>query len=318
VGKSKEVLIEWDFAIPLYNNRFLILDSLKVFGIPFGVIALIIGWSAFRMKSNGSTISMYGFQYAMIMVGLLIALTMLLLWILYNNRFDTHFIIDNYAIRMALNPGNRKKARWISNLLIILGIFANKPGTVGTGLIAQSSESSEISWEDIFAVKYWDKLHAISLRNSWRQIGVLYCPKEQYEKIKMIIAEQLNPKLEKRHTDMKSIIQERWWRVLMLLPLLVSVFFLTAIYEYQWDNKTVLFLISSWILLTILVPGWLRKLFSIIGWIGLFIAWLGMVIPVLIQGAYHYDYIRIIFFSLGILLSAFTLYICYRRNKTTR
>ncbi len=318
MGKTKEILIEWDYAIPLYCNRFLFLDSLKVFGIPFGIIAIIIGWSFYNVKARGGTVSFYGFQYALMLIGLLIALTMILLWILYNNRFDTHFQIDNYAIRMALNPGHRKRARWVSNLLIVLGIFAGKPGSVGTGLIAQSSESSEIPWEDIFAVKYWDKLHAVSLRNTWRQIGVLYCPKEQYEKIKSIIQEQVTPKLEKRRSEMKSIVQDRWWRVWMLFPALVSVFFLTAIYEYEWDNKVVLYLISSWLLLTILVPGWLRKLFALIGWVGLFIAWIGMVVPALTEGIYRYDIIRILFFSLGILISAATLYLCFQRHKTAR
>lgn len=104
----------------------------------------------------------------------------------------------------------------------------------------------------------------------------------------------------------------------MLLPAFISAFFLTAIYEYEWENKAVLFIISSWLLLTILVPGWLRKLFSLIGWIGLLIAWIGMVAPQLAEGIYRYDVVRILFFSLGVLLSATTFYLCYLKSKTIR
>ncbi|MDD4664145.1 MAG: hypothetical protein PHD83_05715 [Caldisericia bacterium] len=318
MGKTKETLIEWDYFIPLYGNRFIFLDMCKALGIPVGFIVVLIGMSCWNLYKNGSTISFYGFQYALILVGILAFFTMLLLWILYQNRFDTHFIVDNYAARMALNPGHRKRARGVSILLIILGAFAKKPGMVGTGLIAQSSESAEIPWTDVFYVKYWDKLHAISLRNSWRQIGVLYCPKEQYEEICRLVREQVVPHESKRSNEMKAIKKDRWWRVFMILPAMVSVFFLTAIYEYAWDNKVILYIIGCWLLLTILVPGWLRRLFAIIGWFGLGITWLGMIIPELADGPYSYDKIRIAFFSLGIVLSAVTLYLCFRNYKTVR
>lgn len=318
MGKTKETLIEWDYSIPLYGNRFIFLDMCKALGIPVLFIALIFGISYWHLYKNGSGISFYGFQYALILVSILVFFTMLLLWILYRNRFDTHFILDNYAARMALNPGHRKRARWVSILLIILGVFAKKPGAVGTGLLTQSSESAEIPWTDVFSVKYWDKLHAISLRNSWRQIGVLFCPKEHYEEIRRIVQEQVAPYESKRNNEMKAIKKDRWWRVFMILPSLVSVFFLTAIYEYAWDNKVMLYIIGCWLFLTILVPGWLRRLFAIIGWIGLGIIWLGMIIPELADGLYSYDKIRISFFSLGIVLSAVTLYLCYRNYKTVR
>lgn len=318
MGKTKETLLEWDYSIPLYGNRFIFLDMCKALGIPVLVMVIVIGLSYWNLYKSGSGISFYGLQYALILIGLLVVLTMLLLWILYQNRFDTHFVLDNYAARMALNPSHRKRARWVSILLIILGAFAKKPGMVGTGLLSQSAESAEIPWTDVFYVKYWGRLHAISLRNSWRQIGVLYCPKDQYETICQIVRDQVMPLEPKRKKEMKVIIRDRWWKVLMLLPTMVSVFFLTAIYEYAWDNKIVLYVIGGWLLLTILVPGWLRKLFAIIGWIGIGIGWIGMIGPELADGPYSYDKIRIAFFTLGIVLSALTLYLCYRKHKTVR
>lgn len=318
MGKTKETLVEWDYSIPLYGNRFIFLDMLKALGIPFGLISILIGWSAWSAKLKGSSFSFYGFQYALFFIGIIIFFTVILLWIIYQNRFDTHFIIDNYAVRMALNPGHRKRARWISTLLIILSVFAKKPGMIGTGLLAQNAESSDIPWTDIFYIKYWDRLHIISLRNSWRQIGVVYCPKDQYEEICKIVQEQFTPNINKRKNEMKSIVKDRWWRIIMLLPAFITVFFMSAIYEYAWDNKIVLYLVGSWILLTILVPGWLRKLFAIIGWTGLGSIWLVMVLTEVSGGVYSYDKIRLTFFSLGFVCGLITLYLCYRQYKTVR
>lgn len=318
MGKTKQVLIEWDYSIPLYGNRFLFLDMCKALGIPLVFLALLIIPSLWDQVQSGSSISLYGLPYALLIIAILVIFTMLLLWILYQNRFDTHYVLDNYAVRMALNPGYRKRAGWVSTLLIILAVFARKPGFIGTGLIAKSTESAEIPWSDVFYAKYWDKLHAISLRNSWRQIGVLYCPKEQYDLICQIVKDQLISQQSKRNTEMQTIIKDRWWKAAMLIPTTLSVFFLTAIYEYDWDNKTILYLIGSWLLLVILVPGWLRKLFAIIGWIGLALAWVGLVIPELADGLYSYDWIRVVFFSLGVALSAFTLFLCYQKHRTIR
>ena len=75
MGKTKETLIEWDYSIPLYGNRFLFLDMCKALGIPFIFIAVLIGSSYWNLYKNGSTISFYGFQYALIMVGILVFFT---------------------------------------------------------------------------------------------------------------------------------------------------------------------------------------------------------------------------------------------------
>jgi hypothetical protein len=299
--------LEWDLSIPLYN-RFIALDCLKAFGIPVLFIASVI-----LIASKGD-ISFDGFQYALILVGILAVLTIFLLWIIYRNKFEYHFIVDTYGVKISSQGSTRKKNITTNNLLITLGILTGKPGSVGTGMIVNSMQDESMQWNEVFKVVPFPRNHAIVLRNSWRQVAIIYCTKENYSEVLDYANKEFNERKSKRIVDMKSIKRERIFILAMIPFALITGFCMTAIYEYYFDNKIVVILLTIWMLLTIIFPGNLRKIFAIIG--SIFV--LGFLLYGLFDifsGYYNsYDNVRLIFFSLGCTGMFILNWICYRRK----
>ena len=189
---SKNPEIQWDHDIPLYN-RFIAKDTFVAFGLPTLIIAIWIGSMYLSDIRKGQSVSFDGFQYALGMVIILILGTMLLLWILYGNRFETRFIVNSKGVKLSLQAGTRKKSRIVNILLILAGMASKKPGYAGIGLISQSQETFNASWKDIFSYQPYPRIHCIVLRNSWRKLAVLHCSKENYHEVMQTIDHYMLP-----------------------------------------------------------------------------------------------------------------------------
>lgn len=306
--------LEWDFSIPLYN-RFIALDCLKAFGIPFAIIASFFGWSIYSQKEHGGTISLYGLNYTLLFIGILILLTMLLLWIIYKNRFESHFVIDSKGVGVAYQGATSKKNKGINTLLIVLGAFAKKPGAVGTGLISQSMQSMSVEWNEIFKIVAFPRSRVIVLRNNWRQIMVVYCTKENYDQALEMITQEVNQRKTDRITDLKSIKKEHLFGWILTPFILLFGFFLSAVYEYDFESKIFMFLVGGWILLTAWVPTWIKKPTAIIGLILTLIYWFWGLTVILDGYAGSDEQIRALFMSLGCIGLIIVLIFCYRRKE---
>jgi hypothetical protein len=312
--EEKNRVLAWDYSIPLYS-RFIALDCLKAFGIPFGIIACFFAFSIYSQKEHGGTISWYGLNYALIFVGILIALTMLLLWILYRNRFESHFIINKDGVGVAYRGGTSQKNKTVNTLLIVLGAFAKKPGMVGTGLISQSMQSVSVEWCDIFKVVTFPKLRTIHLRNNWRQVMVVYCTKEIYEEALEWINQEVDQRKYDRAKDRKTIRKERNFGWTMTPFVLLFGFFLSAVYEYDFDSKIFMFLVAGWVMLTIWVPTWIKKPAAIVGFIVTAIYWIWGFSVIMDSYVSMDERIRALFMSLGCIGLLGILILCFQRKE---
>jgi hypothetical protein len=312
--KEMEKSLEWDFSIPLYN-RFIALDTLKAFGIPFAIIASFFAWSIYSQKEHGGTISLYGLNYALMFIGILVLLTMLLLWIIYQNRFESHFVIDSKGVGVAYQGATSKKNKGVNTLLIVLGAFAKKPGAVGTGLISQSMQSMSVEWSEIFKVHAFPKSHAIALRNNWRQVMIVYCTKENYDQALEMVTQEVNLRKTDRVADLKSIKKEHRFGWILTPFILLFSFFLSAVYEYDFESKIFMFIVGGWVLLTAWVPTWIKKPAAIVGFILTIIYWFWGLAAILDGYSGTDERIRALFMSLGCIGLIIILIFCYRRKE---
>lgn len=312
--EDKNRVLEWDFSIPLYS-RFIALDCLKAFGIPFGIIACFFAYSIYSQKEHGGTISLYGLNYALIFIGLVIVLTMFLLWILYNNRFETHFVINKKGVGVAYQGGTSKKNKTVNTLLIVLGAFAKKPGMVGTGLISQSMQSVSVEWSEIFRVVTFPKLYTIHLRNNWRQVMIVYCTKETYEEALQWINEEIDKRKYDRTKDLKSIRKEHKFSLLLTPFVFLFGFFLSAVYEYEFESKIFMFLVAGWVMLATWVPTWIKKPAAIVGFV-LTLVYMVWGFIVIMDGYTSTDErIRALFMSLGCIGLLVILILNFKRKE---
>jgi hypothetical protein len=305
--------LEWDYSIPLYN-RFIARDSLIVFGIPFAMIAGVIVWTIFAQKQHGGTVSLYGLNYALIFLGIVIVMTMVLLWIIYKNRFEAHFVVDDKGVGVSYRGGTSKKNKGINLLLIGLGALAKKPGYMGTGLISQSMQSMSVAWREIFKVVAFPRSHVIALRNNWRQVMTVYCTKENYEQALGVISTEVNKRKSDRVKDLKSIKKAHTFSWILTPFVLLFGFFLSAAYDGTYIGFFMC-MVAGLVLLTVWVPAWIKKPAAVIGFILALIYWVWGIMA--IQDNFHCNdaMIRLIFMSLGCLGLLVLLILNFRRKE---
>jgi hypothetical protein len=310
----KKPEIQWDHHIPLYN-RFIAKDILVAFGLPTLIIALWIGSMYLSDIRKGYSVSFDGFQYALGMVIILILGTMLLLWILYGNRFETRFIINSKGVKLFLRAGTRKKSRIVSFLLIFAGMASKKPGFVGMGLMSQSQESFSARWKDIYSYQPYPGIYCIVLRNSWRKLAILHCSKENYQQVLQTIDHYMLPRSGSIKKELRLIRKERIKNLYYMPFIALFAFFMTAIYDYDFDSRAVVYLVAFWVFLGVIVDLDFKPLFSYLGYVGIILIWIIFSISFIDSSIWSYDYPRWLFFTLGSMGMILLLYLQMRRTS---
>lgn len=251
-------VIEWDFKVPLYN-RFIVLDIFKVLGIPFLIILIIIFWNEYSLRRKGYITNTSDYKYALIFLCIFLLLSIFLLWLIYRNHFESHFKIDQKEASVSYKGTTKRKNAFVNTLLIIFGISSHRPGTVGTGLISASRQTVSVNWKNVFKVVLFPRNHVVVLRNSWRQVMVLYCTNDNYEEIAKFATTKVEARCEQIKKDTTKIRKERIF-IAICTPL--AIFFgllLGGLYRYSWENPALVLLITCLMVLTIILHGKIRK-----------------------------------------------------------
>jgi hypothetical protein len=154
----------------------------------------------------------------MSIVGLWVCMLLVMI-IFLGNRMPMHFTIHKGGITCEMTS---KRSKVANRVLIILGILARKPGAVGTGVIARSQESQSFEWERVYAVKYNEKRHVITLRNRWRSLIMIFCLPENYRDVVETIKANIRqrPENQQRHKNpLSSLFLRTALTILACVPL---------------------------------------------------------------------------------------------------
>ncbi len=251
-------VIEWDFKVPLYN-RFIILDIFKVLGIPFLIILIIIFWNEYSLRRKGYITNTSDYKYALIFLCIFLLLSIFLLWLIYRNRFESHFKIDHNEVSVSYEGTTKRKNAFVKTLLIILGISSHRPGTTGMGLMSSSRQSVNVKWNNVFKVVLFPLNHVVVLRNSWRQVMVLYCTNDNYEEVAKFATTKVEARCEQIKKDTAKIKKERIFIAIIVPIAIISGLLLGSLYKYSWENQALIFILTGIMVLTIILHGKMRK-----------------------------------------------------------
>jgi len=251
-------VIEWDFKVPLYN-RFIVLDIFKVLGIPFLIILIIIFWNEYSLRRKGYITNTSDYKYALIFLCIFLLLSIFLLWLIYRNRFESHFKIDHNEVSVSYEGTTKRKNAFVKTLLIILGISSHRPGTTGMGLISSSRQSVNVKWNNVFKVVLFPLNHVVVLRNSWRQVMVLYCTNDNYEEVAKFATTKVEARCEQIKKDTAKIKKERIFIAIIVPIAIISGLLLGSLYKYSWENQALIFILTGIMVLTIILHGKMRK-----------------------------------------------------------
>lgn len=165
---------QWEISVPIFRNTVILKQLGIAIGIPFGLVALIIG-----LASGKSVYTLYGLG----LIAALLFFTWLLIIVLYGGKYETEFELDNKGALCRTQAKQAKKNLIINSLTILLGLFSGKPSAAGAGMAAQSRQEVFLKWSHITKVKYKPKSLTILLCGGWTETIALFCTAENYSQI---------------------------------------------------------------------------------------------------------------------------------------
>lgn len=169
---------EWKISVPLFKNA-LILQQLGIaIGIPFGIMALIVG------IASGKSIYLF---YALGLIAVLLLLSWLLIMAVYGGKYEAEFVLDSEGALCRTQAKQAKKNRFVNALTVILGLFSGKPTVAGVGLLAQSRQEVYLRWNGVKKVGYKPKNFTILLQGGFAESVALFCTEENYASIERIV-----------------------------------------------------------------------------------------------------------------------------------
>ena len=172
--------IQWETYVPIFKNRFILRGLGLAIGIPFGALIVLI-----LIFSNGGADS--GAQYALILIGILLGLTVIVTMLVYGGKYAPGFIIDNKGITNYTQVKHQKRNKIINGLAITLGLFSGKLAVAGAGMMADARQVVQIKWHRIQKVRYYPKQRAIMVRGGYLEKMVVFCTEDNYDDVKAVI-----------------------------------------------------------------------------------------------------------------------------------
>lgn len=179
--------INWDIDVSILTNRFILKELLKVLGIStlftVAIVLLIMLPSVLSgdMHSNSSNAS--DMKYALMLIGLLFAFTVLFIFAYYGNRYMLSYSLDSMMASTMSRTEQRSRNSKLNFLLVIVGLLMRNPGAAGTGFLANSRQDQDMKWKNVKKAIFYPGSSTITLSAGYGEKSILFCTKENYGEV---------------------------------------------------------------------------------------------------------------------------------------
>lgn len=173
--------VSWQISVPIFRNTVILKQLGLAIGIPFGVVALVIG-----LTSGKSIYTLY----ALGLIVTVIILTWLLVMAAYRGKYEVEFVLDQKGVLCRTQAKQAKKNRIINTLTVIFGLLSGKPAAAGTGILAQSRQQVFLRWNSVTKVKFKPQNRTIVLCGGWMEKIALFCTNENYTMTERLVRDK--------------------------------------------------------------------------------------------------------------------------------
>jgi hypothetical protein len=163
--------IQWQISVSIFKNTVVLKQLGIVIGIPFGLVALVIG-----LASGKSVYALYGLG----LIAALLFFTWLFIMAVYRGKYEAEFVLDDKGVLCRTQAKQAKKNRIVNAITVVLGLLSGKPAVAGAGSLAQSRQETFLKWNRVTKVKYKPKRHTILLLGGWTEQVALFCTEDNY------------------------------------------------------------------------------------------------------------------------------------------
>lgn len=172
----------WEINVPIFKNTVILKQLGICIGIPFGLVALVIGLTSGRSVHT---------LYALGLIAGLLIFTWLFIMAAYRGKYEAEFVLDGKGVLCRTGARQARKNRVINTLTVILGLLTGKPAAAGAGMLAESRQETFLRWNRITKVKYKSKSRTILLRGGWTENIALFCADENYEQVEAFVRQNI-------------------------------------------------------------------------------------------------------------------------------
>jgi hypothetical protein len=180
--------ISWEVDVPVATDPHVVGGLLEAVGgaclLMTIIISIITMTQAYaRLEDILNVLKTFG-----AITGGLLALSWLITLVFFGNKYHARFTVTKKGVSF---ESVEKRAKGAARLALLMGIFSGRPGVAGSGLLAMSQESMNVTWKGVFKAIFNEKRRTIVLRNAWRKILVIYCREENYSQVADFVKTQM-------------------------------------------------------------------------------------------------------------------------------
>jgi len=106
--------IQWQISVPIFRNTVILKQLGLAIGIPFGIVALVIG-----LTSGRSVYTLYGLG----LIAALLLLSWLFIVVVYRGRYEAEFVLDDKGVLCRTQAKQAKKNRIVNAMTVALGFY---------------------------------------------------------------------------------------------------------------------------------------------------------------------------------------------------
>ena len=166
--------MQWQISVPIFKNTVIVKQLGLAVCIPFGLAALVIGFTSGKLYGLGLVAALLFFTFIFVMA-------------VYRGKYEAEFVLSDKGVICRYQAKQAKKNRIVNALTVALGLWSGKPTAAGAGISAQSRQAVFLKWSRVRKVKYSPKSRTILLRGGFSENIALFCPAERY----LLIAQEV-------------------------------------------------------------------------------------------------------------------------------
>ena len=173
----------WVYEVPMLKNPSILFDVYKVLGISFGIVWLLnvvlIGCeNGYDLESLWGITS--GFLILMLVFLVIGYIAYVIVAWYYGWKYVVLFTMDEKEVVHQQMPRQVKKAKVLGALTTLVGAAADKPGMMGTGVLAASRSTSTSELANVARLKPCRRLHLIKV-NQLLNKNRVFVPDEDFD-----------------------------------------------------------------------------------------------------------------------------------------
>lgn len=179
--------ITWQTRVPLLSSSLILRQLFLVLLVPS--VCLLVFLLLLELIDGQLTMASAGtfVLITLAILGGLFLLSIIAIVVIYNNRYDLQFTVDERGVRSTTVGKTKRKNALVNSLLALSG----KPSAAGAGLIAASRQTEWVKWDQIDNYIARPNKLEIQLRQGKRVLMLVHCTAVTYPRVKEAIEKAL-------------------------------------------------------------------------------------------------------------------------------